>query len=278
MSEIVIGTSGYDYNEWVGPVYREGTPKKDFLRTYAALFSTVELNFSYYSMPKASNLANMLVNGGPHLTFSIKAHQTLTHKVIPTQWESEAKTFLVAIEPMLEAKRLEAVLFQFPYKFDYTPDNRRYLDKLLTFFREVPAAVEFRKADWYKDQVIEGMKNRKVALVSLDMPDLPKLPPLMEVVTASTAYIRLHGRNKEMWWGDDDHARYDYLYSDSEIQAWAERIPRIADQAQRILVYFNNHPMGKAARNAQTLVKILIKMGLLGGKETRNGRTGDSPP
>jgi uncharacterized protein YecE (DUF72 family) len=264
MAEILIGTSGYDYNEWLGPVYPEGTPKKAFLSVYGGMFPTVELNYTYYAMPKAENLAKMLQDGGPSLTFAIKAHQTLTHKIDAGKWQDEAKTFLTALEPMLEAKRLEAVLFQFPYSFHYTPDNRRYLDKLLAYFKGVPAAVEFRKSDWYTGKVIEGMKSRNVPLVSLDMPDLPKLPPLMDVVTSSIAYIRLHGRNKEAWWGEDDHARYDYLYSDSEVEAWAGRIERITEQAHRILVYFNNHVFGKAVRNAQTLIKILTKMGLLG--------------
>jgi uncharacterized protein YecE (DUF72 family) len=273
--EILIGTSGYDYNEWLGPVYPEGTAKKAFLSVYGSMFSTVELNFSYYAMPKAQNLAKMLVDGGPNLSFAIKAHQTLTHKIDANKWEEEAKTYLTAIEPMLEEKRLEAVLFQFPYSFHYTPENRRYLDKLLTYFKGVPAAVEFRKADWYTGKVIGGMKKREVPLVSLDMPDLKGLPPLMDVVTAPLTYIRLHGRNAEAWWGSDDHARYDYLYTDNEIEAWAARIERIAEQAHRILIYFNNHVFGKAVRNAQTLEKILTNLGLMrGGKEMTNGREG----
>jgi len=63
MSEILIGTSGYSYNEWVGCVYPEGTKQKDFLSCYSAMFPTVELNFSYYTMPKAENLAK---NGACH--------------------------------------------------------------------------------------------------------------------------------------------------------------------------------------------------------------------
>jgi uncharacterized protein YecE (DUF72 family) len=263
MAEILIGTSGYSYTEWVGPVYPEGTKQADFLGCYSSLFPTVELNFTYYKMPEAKYLAKMLVDGGPDLTFSIKAHQTMTHKIDPAVWESEAKTYLTAIEPMLEAKRLEAVLFQFPYSFHYTVDNRKYLDKLLTYFKDVPVAVEFRTADWCVGKVIDSMKNREVPLVSLDLPELPKLPPTTDIVTAPLAYIRLHGRNKEAWWGKDDHARYDYMYEDSEVEAWAERIKRMSEQAQRILVYFNNHPFGKAARNAQTLIKLLIEMGLL---------------
>jgi len=257
MAKILIGTSGYSYHEWVGPVYPEGTQPKDYLSCYAGLFPTVELNFSYYTMPKAQSLAKMLIDGGQDLTFSIKAHKTLTHEVNPAQWEGEAKTYRTAIEPMLEAGRLEAVLFQFPYSFHYTPENRSYLDKLIKYFKGVPVAVEFRKSDWYSGKVIDGMKSREVPLVSLDLPELPKLPPLMDVVTAPLAYIRLHGRNKEAWWGADDHARYDYLYSDKEVEAWADRIKRIAEQAHRILVYFNNHAAGKAAKNGQKLKQIL---------------------
>ena len=273
MAKILIGTSGYYYHEWVGPVYPEGTKQEDYLSCYSGLFPTVEINNTYYGMPKAQNLAKMLVDGGPKLRFSIKAHQTLTHKIEPTQWEGEAKTYLTAIEPLLGAARLDAVLFQFPYSFKYEDDNRRYLDKLLKAFKEVPVAVEFRKADWYTGKVIEGMKSRNVPLVALDMPELPKLPPQMDVVTAPLAYIRLHGRNKEAWWGKDDHARYDYLYSNTEISAWVDRIVQLSEQAGRILVYFNNHPFGKAAKNAQTLEKLLGKLGLI-----INDGTGDSSP
>ncbi|GHU13240.1 hypothetical protein FACS1894161_3010 [Spirochaetia bacterium] len=275
MAEILIGTCGYSYNEWIGPVYPEGAKQKEFLGLYAAKFPTVELDFSYYAMPSAPQLAKMLEgirneegrkmrneecgmrNDGREFTFSIKAHKSLTHEVNPSQWEGEAKTYLQAIEPLREAGRLEAVLFQFPYSFHYEAENRRYLDKLLTAFKGVPAAVEFRTADWFTGRVIEGMKSRGIPLVSLDMPEVKGLPPLMDVVTADTAYIRLHGRNKESWWGSDTAARYDYLYTDKEIEAWAARIERIVEQAHRILVYFNNHPKGKAAQNAATLIKKL---------------------
>jgi uncharacterized protein YecE (DUF72 family) len=231
------------------------------------MFPTVELDFAFYGMPKAENLAKMLAGGGPSLTFSIKAFRELTHQVDAVQWPDVAKRYIEAIAPLREASpafpsgRLEAVLFQFPYQFGYEPENRRYLDKLLKYFEGVPSAAEFRRADWYTGRVIEGMRERGVALAALDMPELRGLPPLMDVVTAGTAYIRLHGRNKESWWGSDGAAKYDYLYSDRELEAWAGRIERIAGQARRILVYFNNHPGGKAAKNAQTLEKILKKTG-----------------
>jgi uncharacterized protein YecE (DUF72 family) len=280
MADVLIGTCGYSYHEWVGPVYPAGTKPGGYLACYAGLFPTVELDFAFYSMPRAENLAKMLVDGGPGLSFSIKAFQELTHRVDPAKWTDVAERYLEAIGPLREPSpgfpggRLEAVLFQFPYQFGYTPENRRYLGKLLDYFQGVPCAVEFRRADWYTGRVIEGMKERKIPLVALDMPDLRGLPPQMDVVTADLAYIRLHGRNRESWWGSDAAARYDYLYADRELEAWADRLERIAEQTHRILVYFNNHPKGKAARNAQTLGRLLVELGLLhNGPELPRGKT-----
>jgi uncharacterized protein YecE (DUF72 family) len=252
-------------------VYPEGTTKKDYLHLYAARFNTVELDYTYYSMPRAANLAKMLVDGGPELTFSIKAHETLTHTIDPNGWKEKAETYRAAIEPVLQAGRLEAVLFQFPYSFHYTIENRRYLGNLLACFRGVPLAVEFRVADWYHAKVIEGMRKQGASLVSLDMPDLAKLPPTMDVVTAPFSYIRLHGRNAGAWWGSDEVARYDYLYTDRELEAWVDRIQRIIVQVDKILVYFNNHARGQAPKNAQTLTVLLKKAGLLGGKDMQYG-------
>jgi uncharacterized protein YecE (DUF72 family) len=263
MSQNLIGTSGYSYTEWVGPVYPQGTKQTDYLSLYAKLFSTVELNFAYYQMPRAAQLARMLKTAGPGLTFSIKAHQSLTHKIDPARWEAEAKTYLSAIEPLQRDKRLDAVLFQFPFSFHYEPQNRRYLDKLLAFFKDVPRAVEFRGKDWYNGRVSGALKDRGVALASLDMPALPGLPPggtdvpPADTVTAPLAYIRFHGRNAGAWWGADSTARYDYRYSDTELEAWVNRIKWIEIRADKVLIYFNNHPCGQAAMNALTLMGML---------------------
>ena len=272
MAKILIGTSGYSYNEWVGPVYPEGTKKEQFLRLYSSMFETVEINYTYYGMPKAKNMAKMLEDG-PGLTFAVKAHQSLTHKIDNAKWNDDVKTYLEAITPLRESGRLETVLFQFPHSFRYEDENRRYLGKVLGAFSGISTAVEFRNSDWFTDKVFDGLKERAVTLVGLDMPDLVNLPPKLDVVTAPLAYFRLHGRNKETWWGPESTAttRYDYLYSDSEIKATAERLSHIIVQADRVIIYFNNHSRGQAVKNAKMLIKILEKAGLL------NERKIDSP-
>jgi uncharacterized protein YecE (DUF72 family) len=99
MAKILVGTCGYGYNEWVGPVYPEGTKPAARLSLYSGLFRTVELDHTYYGMPKAANLEKMLVAGGPDLTFSIKAYRSLTHEINPASWEGDAKTYREAIDP-----------------------------------------------------------------------------------------------------------------------------------------------------------------------------------
>jgi len=253
---VLIGTCGYSYNEWIGPVYPEGTKRESYLSLYASRFKTVEIDYTYYSMPKAQNIRRM-AEEAPELTFAIKAHQSLTHKIDSAKWKDEAKTYLQAIEPLREAGRLEAVLFQFPYSFHYKDESRLYLGKVLDEFSGVPAAVEFRNADWSNNRVIDELKKRQITYVSTDLPDLRGLPPVLDVFTSPLSYFRLHGRNQETWWGSDGAARYDYLYTDQQLETAAQRIKQIVIKADRLIIYFNNHRRGQAVKNAETLMKIL---------------------
>jgi uncharacterized protein YecE (DUF72 family) len=256
MTPILIGTSGYSYTEWVGPFYPEGMKADSYLSHYASIFSTVELNFSYYRMPEASRLLAMH-NQGPKLSFSIKAHESLTHSIDTGSWRGFATTFLSAITPLHEREALGSILFQFPLSFHYDPERRRYLDALLRMFNGYPLAVEFRNGQWYNNRTLDALRERQIALVSLDMPAIEQAPPIMDVSTSSLAYIRLHGRNKENWWGSNAAARYDYLYTQQELVAIAERVRGLAATTQLVLVYFNNHRRGQATRNALMLADML---------------------
>jgi uncharacterized protein YecE (DUF72 family) len=142
MPKILIGTSGYAYNDWAGTFYPAETKKEDYLRYYAGQFPTVEINQTFYRMPTVGDTSLLLESGGPGLTFAVKAIQTLTHYIDPCKWQDEAKTFLKAIEPLVEAGRLEAVLFQFPDTFEYTDENRKYMDRLFRAFEGIPSVAE----------------------------------------------------------------------------------------------------------------------------------------
>lgn len=258
MAIILIGTSGYSYTEWVGPVYPKGSSQDQFLSLYASHFSTVELNFSYYKMPEKKQLQAMIEQAGPSLGFSIKGHESLTHTIDLHSWKESAHTFQEAIEALTSQDRLEAILLQFPYSFHYEVNQRRYLDALLREFSSYPLAVEFRNSKWYNSRTIEALGTRNIALTSLDLPQIKGTPPMMDVHTSSLAYIRLHGRNGESWWGSDAASRYDYLYSSKELEAIASRIKGIADGSEKVLVYFNNHRKGQAVSGAKELKQLLL--------------------
>ncbi|MCL2442416.1 MAG: DUF72 domain-containing protein [Treponema sp.] len=257
MGTIAVGTCGYSYNEWVGPLYPPKTKQEDFLTIYAEQFSTVELNFSYYTMPTAEQLRRM-TETAPSLFYAIKAPGSLTHKVETHKWQDEAKTYKAALEPLLEAGKLEAVLFQFPYSFHYEEDNRRHLANLLNCFAGIPSAVEFRNTEWNNNRVIDEFKKREITYVSTDLPDLKGLPSILDVCTSPLVYFRLHGRNAEQWWGSDSRSRYDYLYNDNELKGTVQRIKRLIIKADKILVYFNNHARGQAVKNALRLKELLM--------------------
>jgi uncharacterized protein YecE (DUF72 family) len=263
MCEIKVGTSGYDYLEWIGPFYPKDLEHDGFLPFYARNFSTVELNYSYYRMPTATQLSRLAEKAGPGLVFSVKAHESLTHSVDPAAWKAAAGEFRAAVRPLEAAKRLGAVLLQFPYSFHYEPNNRRYLDSLVKELSELPLVIEFRNQAWYNNRVIDSFRSRSVALASMDMPALKGLPPLMDLVTSPLAYVRFHGRNGETWWGSDAASRYDYLYSPEELAAWVERVKGMTSKADRVLIYFNNHQRGQAVENARTFKGLLDAAGLL---------------
>jgi uncharacterized protein YecE (DUF72 family) len=255
MSTVLIGTSGYSYTEWVGPFYPEGTPQGEYLSYYAQHFNTVELNFSYYRMPEATQLA-MMHQSAPTLRFSIKAHRSMTHQRETGSWRAESARFYRALEPLVKEGALDAVLLQFPASFHYEIDNRRYLDALLKNLNGLPLAVEFRSSRWYNNRTLDALRERDVAFACLDLPAVEGNPPMMDVITSNLAYLRLHGRNRETWWGSDAASRYDYLYSEAELSSIAERLAALSQQAGRTLVYFNNHRGGQAVANARRLVQL----------------------
>ncbi|HPO46892.1 MAG TPA: DUF72 domain-containing protein, partial [Spirochaetota bacterium] len=117
MAELRIGTSGYDYLDWRESFYPAGTNRRDFLAFYGTRFSTLELNFSYYRIPEARQIAGLLERSGPAMDFSIKAHESLTHRVDPASWKDVLFAYRRGIEPLAESGRLAAVLLQFPFSF-----------------------------------------------------------------------------------------------------------------------------------------------------------------
>ena len=175
MSQILIGTSGYDYPEWKGVFYPADLKRKDFLPYYATQFNALELNNTFYNMPTADRLLSFWERSQGQLQFSVKANRLLTHEA-GAGWKQNAAQFIQAVSPLAEKSCLCAVLFQFPQSFHYTPENRVYLAKLIEMFGSLPVVIEFRHVEWIKESVLEGLESRRATLCYCDMPELKYLP------------------------------------------------------------------------------------------------------
>lgn len=263
---IRVGTSGYSYAEWTDAgFYPPGTKSGNMLPFYARNFPITELNFTWYQMPKAQTLERMHRQAPAGFHFAAKLTRTLTHEIDPGQWRGQAARYRDGIAPLLQARKLVAVLLQFPPSFVRNPSNRRYLAELLDELEGLPLAAEFRHASWATDRVFAEMERRRTTLVAVDEPDLPGLFPRLDIVTnPELFYIRFHGRNARGWRSGNIQQQFDYDYGDAELHRWTDvRIARMAQQAAGGVIFFNNHVRAQAPRNAVRLIQLLIARGLM---------------
>jgi uncharacterized protein YecE (DUF72 family) len=252
----MIGTSGFSYNDWVGPFYPEGTKRPEMLAYYAGQFPLVELDFTYYQMPG-------LVRKSPaRFLFAVKANQKITHDVSlsPAEKQAVSQSFNQSLIPLREEGKLACILLQFPQSFHCSDFNRDFLGNFKTWLPETPLVVEFRHRSWVNDATFSFLKEMNYNFCCVDEPDLPGLFPPLAVTTGEIAYLRFHGRNKEKWWNYKEAGeRYDYLYSDGELREWLPKLRKMETESKTVMVLFNNCHFGQAARNALKMQKLLFE-------------------
>jgi uncharacterized protein YecE (DUF72 family) len=268
-----VGTSGYSYAEWADAgFYPAGTPPARMLPVYARSFSIVELNYTWYQMPKPQALERMASQVSPDFCFTAKLTRSLTHEVEPDQWRGEAFRYRDGISVLTQSGQLMAVLAQFPPNFDRVLKNRRFLAELLDELDGIPLAVEFRHRSWAHDRVFAEFERRKITMVTVDTPSLPGLFPSLDIVTnPELFYIRFHGRNERGWRSGSMQKQFDYHYTDEELFELANGpVAKMARQARCGVMFFNNHVRGQAAENARIFMAKLVECGLM-EKITANG-------
>ncbi len=257
MSRILLGTSGFSYDDWRGEFYPQDMNNKDFLEFYALHFKIVELNFSYYRIPDADQSRQMIEKSGGKLEFVVKAFRQMTHEISDSSLKDVLKLFMDGIYPFMEAGRLGTILLQFPQSFHYVPENRIYLKSLIESLLPCPVSVEFRQKEWLKDSVYKTLEDLGAGFVCVDEPPLPSLIPSVIISTSDWGYIRFHGRNSRDWYGTDSRTRYDYLYSEEELKDWVPKIRKLAERTKKLFVFFNNHAKAQAITNAKMLINLL---------------------
>jgi len=253
---IYLGTSGFSYNDWVGPFYPLGMPKQEWLRYYAREFNSCEINSTFYTIPKPATLVSMASKTGESFLFVIKAHQRMTHQQEDN--EEVFQAFCQMLAPLVERGKMGCVLAQFPYSFRFNRKNRDYLAILRERLADVPIVIEFRNARWLNQELFDWLRGNELGFCCVDEPRLPGLLPPVAVATSNTAYVRFHGRNAEKWWNHEQaYERYDYSYSPEELAEWLPKIRDLDKVAERTFVFANNHWRGQAVDTIRQVRRML---------------------
>ena len=262
MSAIRVGTAGWMYKDWEGIVYPP--PQRDFDRLgfMASLFDTNEINSTFYRIPPVSMARDWArrVSHNDRFLFTAKLYRGFTHDGNATA--GDAKAVSDAMGALASAERLGAVLVQVPMSFRATEENRARLERIFERFAAFPLAAEFRHFSWNSPETLRFLEGNSVGFVNIDQPRLKGNLPETSHVIGPVAYYRFHGRNAAKWFGPDtsNEERYNYLYSDRELEPWAERIRegRSGRGDAKVFAVMNNHFRGQAVANALQLQQMLI--------------------
>jgi len=238
------GTSGWDYRHWRGTVYPPGLPARRRLQHYATLFDTVEVNATFYRLPRPEAVAAWAAETPPRFLFAVKGSRYLTHVKRLRDPAGGVERFFAALEPLEQAGKLGPVLWQLPESF------RRDDERLAAFLDALPPGrhcVELRHPSWFAADLYSLLRERGAALV---IADHPQRPFQARELTAGWTYLRFH--HGDLAGGD---------YSDAALAGWEERIVSWARTAD-VYVYFNNDwAIGRSAESAARYVRFARAVG-----------------
>ncbi|SCG74085.1 DUF72 domain-containing protein [Micromonospora inositola] len=260
------------------------TPEKR-LAYYARQFPLVEVDATYYAPPAERTAQLWVARTPPGFTFNVKAFSLLTghptrvgalykdlrpetdkknvypDDLPPQAYEEVWTRFLSALDPLVEAGRLGALLFQFPPWFTIKRDNKQYLLEVAKRCDPLRPVFEFRHASWFdganRDETLGFLRQHHLAYVCVDMPQghRSSVPPVL-AATADLAVVRFHGHS-DRWTSKDIHEKFGYEYSERELRDWAPKLRELAGEAEQTHVLMNNCYRDYAQRNGQQLQALL---------------------
>jgi uncharacterized protein YecE (DUF72 family) len=232
-----VGCSGWVYPHWRELFYPKDVPQRAWLSYYAQHFDTVEINNTFYRLPKPTAVEGWAENSPPGFQFAIKVSRYMTHIKRLTMVERGMKRFREPLAALTGTEKLGPLLWQFP------PNFHCDLERLSDALARLPPgrqAFEFRHESWFTDDVYELLERHGVALVIGD--EASRWISTPHVRTTDWTYLRLHHGRR----GRDGN------YSTSEIDTWARRIAQWRRETE-VYAYFNNDWQGFAIRNARLL-------------------------
>lgn len=239
MAKAYVGTSGWHYDSWHGPFYPEDTKTKDFLSYYAGCFPAVEINNSFYRLPKPETLKAWCEQVPKSFRFACKASRFTTHMKKLKDPKHASEKFFNVIKAL--DGRLGPILFQLP------PNWAVNVERLAAFLEAVPGryryTFEFRDPSWFCDEVYDTLRKHKAAFCIYDLNR--KQSPIE--VTADFVYIRLHGPERP----------YEGSYDGRTLAGWARRIKSWQKSDKDVYCFFDNDQKANAPKDARRLQEKL---------------------
>jgi len=236
-----IGTSGWHYDHWSGPFYPKDLAKKDFLKYYVKHFHTVEINNSFYQLPKKATLETWRDTVPPGFIFSVKGSRYITHMKKLKDPEQSTSAFLERVQVLKE--KLGPILFQLPPRWKFNSE------RLHTFLEALPEqfkyAFEFRDPSWFNDETLDALSKHGAAFCIYELAG--QISP--REITADFIYIRLHG----------PEGAYQGQYDMSVLSEWTGAFLTWVKQGKDIFCYFDNDEAGYAAQDASRLQDMIGK-------------------
>jgi uncharacterized protein YecE (DUF72 family) len=235
--KIRIGTSGWSYPHWKGLFYPQDCRQSQWLEFYAEHFDTIELNATFYRLPKLKTFENWRLRTPDDFLWAVKANKYMTHTKRLKEPHEPLERFYEAASGLKE--KLGPILFQLPPSLSFDEETFRPFCQSLN--QSLRHALEVRHPSWINDRLLAILKEHNVAFC---IADTAGRYPYHEAVTSDFVYIRLHGSEK----------LYASDYSEEELRVWAKKIK---EWDKETYLYFDNDFGGYAVKNAQRLKEIL---------------------
>jgi uncharacterized protein YecE (DUF72 family) len=248
---IRLGTQGWNYDAWVGPLYPEGTRPSEFLSMYSRAFSTVEVDSTFYAVPPAKTVRGWAERTPDDFVFALKLPQEISHERRLRGSEEIEELFYESAREL--GPKLGPVLVQLGP--DFSPSE---LPALANFLPRIPKdismAVEFRQRGWIHDGIIALLAEHNVALALVDGRWIPRklMQSLAARPTADFAYIRWMGPNRDIV----DYSRIQYDRT-RELESWAAVVQALAERSTIVYGYVNNHFAGHSPASVRELQQLL---------------------
>lgn len=240
MTDIRIGTSGWHYKHWLGRYYPEDLKPAGMLEYYLRDFDTVELNNTFYHLPKETSFDAWRQAVPRDFVFAVKGSRFITHMIKLKDPARGLSNFLSRAERL--GRKLGPILWQLPPKWNVN------VERLEEFLHELPRrhryAFELRNTSWITDRVLELLRKHDAAFCIYELAGYQT--PLE--ITASWTYVRLHGPTDRKYAGS---------YTDAQLRKWARRIDDWRAKLKAIYVYFDNDDSAYAVQNALTLRRLV---------------------